>query len=169
MSNNIQKYYWAAVPQSEIADNILEKVDKYYDQITQTGRMDLYRRSWAYYFRSRVTGARLNWNGQQGELTSIAVNHYRNLLLHLETMTCQQRAAFEPRATNSDVKSQQQVILAVGLLDYYMREKKLERYIKQAVKDCLIFGEAFVRAEWDATAGDIYGQSETGAPIYHSR
>jgi hypothetical protein len=104
--------------------------------------------------------------GQQGELTSMGVNHYRNLLLHLETMTIQQRANFEPRATNSDVKSQSQVILAAGLLDYYMREKKLERFIKTGVKECLIFSEGFVRAEWDATSGDVYGQTATGAPVY---
>lgn len=158
--------YWASVPAKEIADNILDKVEKYYDYLTTSGRLDLMKRSWSYYYRPRLNGGRLNAAGQQGELTSLSVNHYRNLLLHLETMTVQQRAAFEPRATNSDVKSQSQVILAAGLLDYYMREKKLERNIKQAVKDGLVFGEAFVRAEWDATSGEKYGQTETGATVY---
>jgi hypothetical protein len=104
--------------------------------------------------------------GEQGELSTLSVNHYRNLLLHLETMTTQQRAAFEPRATNTDVKSLSQVILATGLLDYYMREKKLERFIVQAVKDSLIFSEGFVRAEWDATLGKQYGLTATGQPQY---
>lgn len=160
------KPYWASVPNNEIADNILERVDRYYEYLSLSGRIDLYRRSWAYYFRPRLTGARINPVGEQGELTSLSVNHYRNLLTHLETMTTQQRAVFEPRATNSDVKSQSQVILATGLLDYYMREKKLERNIKQAVKDSLIFGEGFVRAEWDATGGDTYGKTPMGTPAY---
>lgn len=166
MSKSKSKQYWASVPSVEIADEILDKVDKYYDYLSLSGRLDLYRRSWSYYYRPRLTGASLNQVGVQGELTSFSVNHYRNLLLHLETMTTQQRAAFEPRATNSDVKSQSQVILATGLLDYYMREKRLERTIKQAVKDALIFAEGFVRAEWDATSGDQYGTTETGATIY---
>lgn len=160
------KPYWATVPANEIADEMLDKVEKYYKHLSLTGRLDLYRRSYGYYFRPRITGARLNQGGQQGELTTLSVNHYRNLLVHLETMTTQQRAAFESRATNSDMKSQAQVILANGLLDYYMREKKLERYIKQAVKDCLIYGEGFVRCEWDATSGETYGKTETGAAIY---
>lgn len=160
------KPYWASVPSNEIADNILEKIEKYYEYLSLSGRLALMKRSWSYYYRPILTGGRLNPVGQQGELTSLSINHYRNLLLHLETMTVQQRASFEPRATNSDVKSQSQVILATGLLDYYMREKKLERYIKQAVKDGLIFSEAFVRAEWDATSGDEYGKTETGATIY---
>lgn len=160
------KPYWASVPAKEIADEILDKRDKYYEYLSLSGRLDLYRRSWAYYYRGRMTGARMNAVGQQGELTAIAVNHYRNLLVHLETMTTQQRAAWEPRASNSDVKSQSQVILATGLLDYYSREKRLERNMKQGVKECLQFAEAFVRAEWDATLGKVYGKSETGAIIY---
>lgn len=158
--------YWASVPSNEIADAIIDRTDKYYEFLSYTGRLDLYRRSYNYYYRPRLTGAQLNATGEQGELTTISVNHYRNLLLHLETMTTQQRAAFEPRATNSDVKSQSQVILATGLLDYYMREKKLERNIKQAVKDALVFGEGFICAEWDPTSGEEYGQTGTGATVY---
>ncbi len=164
--NNRNKPYWCSVPTNEIADEIIDRVHDYYEFLTYTGRLDLYRRSYAYYYRPRLTGGQLNSTGQQGELTSISVNHYRNLLLHLESMTTQQRAAFEPRATNTDVKSQAQVILATGLLDYYMREKRLERNIKQAVKDCLIFAEGFVAAEWDPTSGEAYGKTETGATIY---
>lgn len=161
-----QGSYWASVGSADIADRILDKVEKYYMFLTQSGRLDLYRRSWLYYYRPRLTGAQLNPVGQQGELTAISVNHFRNLLVHLETMTLQQRANFEPRAVNSDVESQSQVILASGLLDYYMRVKKLERFIKQGVKDSLMFAEAFVRAEWDAQGGKTYGRTPTGGAQY---
>jgi len=161
--NNV---YWASVPPKEIADEILDKVENYYRYMSVTGRLGLYRRSYTYFYRPRVTGGRLNPTGEQGELTALSINHYRNLLSHLETMTTQQRPAFEPRATNSDARSQSQVILATGLLDYYMREKKMERFIKSGVKDCLIFGEAFVRCEWDASSGEAYGKTETGATVY---
>lgn len=166
VDNTIYKPYWASVPSKEIADEVLDKVDKYYKYLSLSGKLDLYRRSWALYYRPRLTGAKINPVGAQGELAAIAVNHYRNLLTHLETMTTQQRPAFEPRATNTDTKSQGQVILATGLLDYYMREKKLERVIKEATKHGLIFGEGFVRAEWDATGGEVYGQTPSGAPAY---
>jgi hypothetical protein len=158
--------YWASAPVSEISDRILDKADKYFLYLSQSGRLDLYRRSWGYYYRPQMMGSMLNPVGEQGELTAISVNHYRNLLMHLETMTLSQRLNFEPRAVNSDVKSQSQVILASGLLDYYMRIKRLERYIKQAVKDGLMFSEGFVRAEWDVTGGDMYGKTATGAPAY---
>lgn len=161
-----QKQYWASLPAKDISDEILDKVKNYYDYLGLSGRLDLFRRSWAYYYRPRLNGGMMGSGGDQGELTTLSINHYRNLLSHLETMTCQQRAAFEPRATNSDVKSQSQVILAAGLLDYYMREKKMERHLVQAVKESLIYGEAFLRVEWDATSGEEYGETETGATIY---
>ncbi len=158
--------YWAASGPKEIADAILDRVESYYRFLSYTGRLDLYRRAWTYYYRPRMTGARLNPQGEQGELTAASINHYRNLLSHLETMTTQQRPAFEPRATNSDEKSQAQVVLAGGLLDYYMREKQMERYLKGATKLGLIFGEGFVRSEWDATGGRVYGQTASGTPAY---
>lgn len=158
--------YWASAPVDEIADRILEKVDKYYQYLQQSGRLDLLQRSWMYYYRPQMAGGSMNPTGQQGELTAISVNHYRNLLMHLETMTLSQQLAFEPRAVNTDVESQSQVILASGLLDYYMRIKRMDRYINQSVKDGLMLSEGFVRVEWDVSGGDAYGKTATGAVVY---
>lgn len=162
MSLADKQMYWAAAPVTEIADNILDKVDKYYKYLAQSGRLDLYRRSWTYYYRPRLSGGMINPVGQQGELSAISVNNFRNLLMHLETMTLSQRPSFEPRAANTDVESQSQTILGSSLLDYYMREKRLERYIKQGVKDGLMFADAFVVADWDATIGDEHGRDQNG-------
>lgn len=166
MTESAIKPYWASVDSTEIADNILDKVEDYYEFLQMSGRLDLYRRSWTYYYRPQVQGAMLNPVGEQGELTAMVVNNYRNFLSHLETMTTQQEATFEPQATNSDQQSQEQVILAVGLLDYYMREKRIDRYIQKATKESLIGADGFVRVEWDANGGKIYGQTPTGAPVY---
>lgn len=166
MSTKDNFTYWAAVATTEIADNILERVDDYYEYLQMSGRLDLWRKSWGVYYRPRLAGGSINPGGQQGELTTISVNNYRNYLVHLETMTTQQKPAFEPKATNSDAESHSQVVLAAGLLDYYQGEKKLDRNFKMAVKDCLIFSEGFIRVEWDATSGNMYGQTPTGAPIY---
>lgn len=158
--------YWASVEGKDIADNILDKVEKYYKYLAMSGRLDLYKRSWTYYYRPLITGARLNPVGQQGELTQFSANGYRNLLVHLETMTLQQRAAFEPRATNSDAKSQEQTILATGLLDYYTKEKKMERNVKECVKGGLMMSEGFIAVDWEAKGGKLYGKNERGIDIY---
>lgn len=149
--------YFAALDSDEIASELMKRVEDYQEYLLTSGRLDLWRRSYEYYYKPSIKGSKLNKAGEQGEYTTMNVNHYRNLLLHLKTMTTQQRPAFEPRATNTDYKSQAQTILASGLLDYYMREKKLERILKIGVEHGLVFGEGFVRAEWDASLGEVYG------------
>lgn len=165
-NNSAFKPYWASVPADEIADEIMERVTDFYNYMTVSGRLSLYYRSWLYYYRPRTTGARMQSGGEQNELTTISVNHYRNLLTHLETMTTSQKPAFEARATNTDVKSMSQTILANGLLEYYMREKHLDRTMKTAVKSALQLGESFVAVGWDATSGKEYGQTPMGTPRY---
>jgi hypothetical protein len=166
MTPNQIKPYWASVEEKEIADNMMEKVEGYYRFISSSGRLELYRRSYMYYYRARQTGARVNQAGTQGELMAISVNNFRNFLVHLETLTTQQRPAFEPKAINTDVKSQAQTILASNLLEYYMTQKRLERVINETVKTGLLFGEGFLSVGWDPSSGKEYGQTATGAVIY---
>lgn len=146
--------YFANKPRAEIADFLLKKVDDYYEHLISSKKMSLYRRSYEYYYQGLVRNARLQKTGKQDEYTTMAVNHYRNLLIHLLVQTTNQRPTFEPRATNTDYKSQAQTKVAAGVLDYYAREKKLERYIKAAVEHALVYAESYLAVEWDATAGD---------------
>ena len=148
--------YFATLPVDRIAPELMKRTEDYNKYLLTSGRMKLWSRSYNYYYGPAFQGSRLKPTGEQGEFTSIAVNHYRNLLTHLKTLTASQRPAFEPRATNSDYKSQAQTILASGLLDYYLREKKMERVLKNAVEHALIFGEGFVLTGWDTTLGEVY-------------
>src|SRR5690606_33982338 len=66
------------------------------------------------------------------------------------------RPAMEARAINTDYKSIAQTVLANGILDYYMREKRLEKHLKTAAEIALIFGEGYIRLEWDSSRGDEY-------------
>ena len=75
-------------------------------------------------------------------------------------MTTSQRPAFEAKAINDDYKSQTQCILAQGLLDYYMREKRLEKHLKRAVETSLWAGEGYISLEWDASEGREYGADD---------
>jgi len=158
--------YFANADIEELPSEIIKRVEDYQQFLVTSGRLRLWQRSYDFYYKTARNGSKLNKSGEQGEYTSINVNHYRNLLLHLKTMTTQQRPAFEPRATNTDYKSQAQTILAAGLLDYYMREQRLERNVKTAVEHGLVFGEGFVRNEWDTSLGELYTiDPEDDSPI----
>jgi len=153
--------YWATLDKEEIASQLAKHVDLWYENLGASGIYRKMRKSYAAYYGYNSTGAghtssEMIKTGEQGELTLIKANHFRNLLQHLLVMTTSSRPAMEARAVNTDYRSLAQTILANGILDYYMREKRLERYLKLAVEHALVFGEGYVRLEWDTTQGDEY-------------
>lgn len=66
----------------------------------------------------------------------------------------------QARAVNTDYKSLVQTKLANGLLDYYMRDKRLEDYLRKAVEHSIVFALSYVKMEWNATVGEVYDFNE---------
>lgn len=160
------KEYFALKPIEEIGHCIYKRLDDYYNFILTSNRISIWKRSYEFYNKGSVVGGRVTKAGQHGEYAMINVNHYRNLISHLLVLTTSQRPALECRATNTDSESNAQTKLGNGLLDYYMREKKVERYLKKAAEYALVFAEGYVMVEWDATSGEEYGVNpDTGAVI----
>ncbi len=174
------KTYWASaeMPPLECAEELKRRIDEYYEWLVGSGPLNLWLASYRFYnagiYSQGVSGGVFGSTGGSFDggfggtdgAEIMSVNHYANILDHILELTVSQRPAFEPRSTNTDYKSQAQTILAKHLLDYYMREKSLEVYTKQAVKMALMFGEAYVLCEWDAEMGEVYGKDpESGAVI----
>lgn len=154
--------YWATKPTDEIGKELMTRVEDYTEYLESSGLMSELRKSYGkFYGDSSIRDA-----GVQGELSVMQVNHYASLIRSIHSMVTNQRPAWEPRATNTDTKSQAQTILAVGLLDYYAREKRMERHLKEAALTTLFLREAWISSTWDATAGDIYtADPSTGQPV----
>jgi hypothetical protein len=168
--------YFAAVPSDRIGDELQGKVDMYYAYLTSSSLVDLWRKAYyAYYGMAPNSDATtsalfaigsLIAGGDEGEIVKVKVNQYRSFVTHLLVLTTQTRPAMECRAVNSDSASLSQAWLGDGILDYFMREKHLERNIRDAVEIAIAMtGEAFVRLDWDATAGKQYGIGPNGAPV----
>jgi len=155
----VEKYF-AARKTEEVGAVILKKTEQYFEYLAATGRYSLLERSYFQYFRALDHLGQLHRAGEKLEFTKLSVNHYRNLLQHLLVMTTSQRPAFEAKATNNDYKSQAECILAQGLLDYYMVEKRLEKHLKTAVETSLWAAEGYITLEWDAGEGREYGADE---------
>jgi hypothetical protein len=96
----------------------------------------------------------------------LKVNHVRNLSQHVSMMITSQRPSFECKAVNSDHASMTQAQLAQGILDYDMREKRLEAVAKQVVDSAVQYGEGWGTKLWDATGGDDYAvDPDTQQPV----
>src|SRR5271165_6733070 len=158
MSNETK--YFAAKNNTDTATLLLTRANFWFNEIKTNGYLDKLREMWgAYhgaYYTSFDQAHRISFTGEQGELTTLAVNHLRNLAQHMLTMITATRPAMEARSTNDDYKSLVQTKLANGLLDYYLREKRLEKYLKVACEYAIVLGAGFIKMEWNATSGEIY-------------
>ena len=149
--------YFAADDADKTVEHVLAKANHWFKNIQTNNYMDKMKKSWQSYHGAYYTDEHeISYGGEQGELVNLAVNHYRNLAQHMLVMVTSSRPAFQCRAVNTDRKSMIQADLGNGLLDYYMREKRLERELKRAVEYAIVLGSGFIKMEWNATKGQIH-------------
>lgn len=163
MPKNREEYF-ASKDGKDTARIVLQKAHKWFYTLDVNGYLDKLKEAWSAYHGAYYTdigsGHRLTFSGEQGELVNLPVNHYRNICRHILNMVTANRPAMQARATNTDYKSLVQTKLANGLLDYYMREKRLEDYLMRAVEHAIVFGSGYVKMEWDATSGEVHDYIE---------
>lgn len=153
--------YFAADEADKAVAEIRRKADAWYDTIISNNHLSLMKRSWEFYYgRFHEEGHSVTFGGESGEIVNLGINHYRNIASNMLTMITSNRPTFKTRAINTDLESQVQTVLANGLLEYYMREKRLENFLKQAVETSIVFGAGFIKMEWNATSGEIYDTIE---------
>ena len=163
-----QKYvYFAADKPEETVRVLEEKAKDWFTGVSDSSYLSKIERSWrAYYgdyYGSGDNSHGISFGGENGEIVNLAVNHYRNLARHIHVMVTGTRPAFQCRAVNTDKQSLIQAKLGNGLLDYYMREMRLEEVLKQAVEYAIILGSGYVKLEWNSTKGEIYDYIEPKA------
>lgn len=187
-----EEVYFAAREADETVSVLLTKANAWFRNLDTNGYLDKLREMWAAYHGAYYTsvqdGHRITFSGEQGELANLPVNHLRNIAQNILVMITSTRPSMEARSVNTDYKSFVQTKLANGLLDYYMREKRLERYLKTAVEYAIVLGSGYIKMEWNATGGEIYdripmeadpnaevqpgteqdrgGQGDEGFPVY---
>ncbi len=161
MKTTTNDVYFANKPSEERAQILLTKSSEWFDDMSTSGYLEKIRMMWAayhgcYYDESHT----INFGGEQGELVQFGVNHLRNIAQHMLNMITSTRPTMQARSVNTDYKSLVQTKLANGLLDYYMRDHRLENYLKNAVEQAIVMGSGYVKIEWNATSGEVYDFNE---------
>lgn len=162
--------YWANAPKDTVTGFLFGKIEEYHRFTAQYGILTRWQNSYSTYYGLADSGAStsdLSQVGENGEQFVLKVNNFRSLLQSLLTMVTSQRPALNPKAENTDAKSQNQAVLCRSVLDYYLDEQHLELKLKDATEFGLIAAEGFVVLGWDATLGKQYGvDPDTGTVIY---
>lgn len=168
----VEKKYFAKLNADKLAGNLLDRARTFYQNDGVNEYLNKIADSWRFYhgmFNTDIgfSNHTISFTGEQGELVSLPVNEYRNIADHIIRMITATRPSLQARAINSDYKSLAQTILANGILDYYMRERRLEDAVKTIVEMAVVMGSAFLKLEWNATAGEqIDFDEETNQYIY---
>mgnify|MGYP006266504003 FL=1 len=157
--------YFANLTVIELGGELQKRVDDFYQYVRVNGMLDLWRKSYRQYFRAGQHLGDTVRGGEVGEFSFLYVNHFRSILQAILSITVSQRPTFDARAVNNDYSSQAQTKLAQGLLDYYMREKRLERYVAEAVEFAIWSGEGYLALNWDIALGKEYGVGQNNEPI----
>ena len=161
MDNNI---YFAQQEANKRAAILLDRATNWYQTLESSGYKEKLKTMWcAYhgtYFDSNDDSHSITFGGEQGELVQIAVNHLRNIAQHMLNMITGSRPMMQARSINTDYKSLVQTKLANGLLDYYMRDHRLEEYLKTAVEMSIVLGSGYIKMEWNATTGEVFDFNE---------
>lgn len=150
----MNKVYWAAEAEENIGALVIEKFKSYRDYLSDIGTISQLRKSYKAFYGDP------NIKDVDQSLKAIHVNNYASLVRNLHVMVTSQRPAWQPRAINSDLESQASAELGEGLLDYYMREKHLEKKLNQATEYSLVLKEGWVVVDWDVNAGDVIRTDE---------
>ena len=178
MDTDNRSGYFAAKDAKETAEILLARAKQFKSLTTYSGYIDMILRSFAAYhgldYQTNNGGHQINFGGEQGELVQTKVNHFRNIAQNMINLITTSRPTMEATALNTDSKSTAQAELANGLLEYYMREKRLEDVLTKAVEYAVVLGSGYVKLAWNATIGEVATDDdkeeivneETGAPIY---
>lgn len=146
--------YFANLPIDEIGDALMDRVDNYYIFLNATGIMNLWRRSFAFFYNSARLGGRVNPVGKKLELQSISMDDYPNLLRNILVLTTSQMPSMQTMCSNGDEKTLEQNKASQQILDYEARAHRINDFVIQSGEDALWGGEGFIYKGWNPNLGD---------------
>lgn len=145
--------YFASLPTNEVGNELRDKVEKYYNFMYNSG---IFRRQYRsimhYYGVSPTTGAQTDMirpGGKASQLSMVKINHFRNLAQNIIQLATSQRPSPQPVATNTDAKSQQQVSVAKGAVEYYNRLLRIDQLAREACEMAVVGGDGFMVTTWE--------------------
>lgn len=152
-NNDPDDVYFANAPLEEIGEKLMDRCDNYYIFLNATGILNLWRRSFAFFYNSARLGGRINPVGQKLEMQSISMDDYPNLLRNVLVLTTAQLPSMQTLCSNGDEKTLEQNKTSQQILDYETRVHRVNDYIVQAAEDALWGGEGFIYKGWNASLG----------------
>ncbi len=172
------KQYFATMETPDLLKEAEKRINSFNQYIETTGLAARWSRSERLFFGKHqgeqgVGAYTIQDAGVDGEMSAVAVNKYRTLIKHNLSYTVTQKPAWDPRAKNSDTKSEQQARLAGNILDSYMTEKRMGRHMNGTAERALVYSKGFLYMTWNPALGKPFSAQQvmdkkTGQPMMAS-
>lgn len=158
--------YWAARETKECVAEAHRRVTQWFEWVMRSGQLDYWRLALRTYYAGTETQGKTQIAGEQGEFTTIKVNHLHSVGEHIVTSIAGQPPTFAPQALNNDHESTAQTVIASGILENAVSHKGLEDVAIDTTRQAWVLKEGFGSTTWDTTIGEDYAADpETGAVI----
>lgn len=165
LQKQLEEFWWKK-PTSECVQTLVRKTSEYYQYITATGKMALWRLCFEQYNRGFITLGSVSRGGVEGELLNLPINEFRNIIDHVVGLTTHDKLAFEPQPVNNDYDTAAQVTLAKGICNDYAKNHGMDRTCDHTAENAYIFGEGSVLKLFNENLGDIKAVDVPGQKIY---
>ena len=154
LNSEPEDFYFANAPIDKIGDCLMDRIENYYIFLNATGFMNLWRRSFAFFYNSARLGGRINPVGAKLELQSISMDDYPNLLRNILVLATAQLPSMQTLCANGDEKTLEQNKISQQVLDYEVRTHRVNDFVVQAAEDALWAGEGFIYKGWNPNLGE---------------
>lgn len=165
LQKQLAEYYWKK-PTQECVQALVKRTSEYYQYITATGKMAMWRLCFEQFNRGFITLGSVSRGGVEGELLNLPINEFRNLGCHVTGLTTHDKLAFEPQPVNNDYSTAAQVTLSKGILSDYAKNKDLDDTADNTANSAWIFGEGDVIKLFNENIGDMKFVDVQGQKIF---
>lgn len=164
--------YFAALPASQLAAALLDRVKRERDGRGTQGLLDVWRTAYAHMYPatertqhgSQGSTLRPLLEGEQGQLVRMRMGAARSQAQALHALVGNASMSWETMARSSDASAQNACVLGQRLLEDAWHEQGLEDVSSRWLEQSIGMGWAWAWPEWDETAGQVtsYDESDDG-------
>jgi hypothetical protein len=171
-SSSTSDYWFLEEDEKDLSSYLDSMAREYHDYVRISTYFAWARKTWLFYYKMAFQDEGEYFNvgvqalGDEGELMAAQVNHLRNFIQHRVNLVTKDRPSLLCRARNTDLESITQTEFGQGIIDYYMKEKKVESHLARCVEHALVFAEGFLVMTWDPHGGDPEDVDEQGNITY---
>ncbi len=166
LRKQLAEYYWCK-PTQECIETLQKRASEYYQYVTATGKMALWRLCFEQYNRGFITLGSISRGGTEGELLNLPINEFRNIVDHVIGLTTQDKLAFEPQPVNNDYSTVAQITLSKGILNDYAKNKGMDQVCDHGfAENAYLFGEGSVVKLFNESLGDMKFVDTTNQKIF---